>query len=151
MSQSYIEKLRDPRWQRKRLEVLQRDDWKCRFCGDASSTLAVHHKWYIPEREPWEYPDGVLITLCEECHGKETKDRPGTEEQLLAAVQDANFSVFEIEWLTDIIINAKWPKDRYFFLAELEGTICHVGPRDEFLRWSHEELLKRHPELREGA
>ena len=73
INMSYAEKLKDPRWQKMRLKVLERDEWKCRECGDSNSTLHVHHLIYFPGREPWEYNDNLLITLCEECH-KEVND-----------------------------------------------------------------------------
>ena len=30
--------------------------------------LNVHHKLYRQDRNPWDYDNGELITLCEECH-----------------------------------------------------------------------------------
>jgi len=68
MSQSYSEKLKDPRWQKVRLETLQRDFWTCRKCGDTETTLHVHHTLYSPGVEPWEYRREQLVTLCETCH-----------------------------------------------------------------------------------
>jgi hypothetical protein len=65
---NYYEKLKDPRWQKKRLEILERDKWACRNCGDKDSTLHIHHIFYVPKTEPWEIPNGLLITLCEDCH-----------------------------------------------------------------------------------
>jgi hypothetical protein len=65
---TYSEKLKDPRWQKKRLEILERDGWKCMCCGDKDNTLHVHHIFYIPNTEPWEIHNGFLITLCETCH-----------------------------------------------------------------------------------
>ncbi len=62
----YSEKLKDPRWQRKRLEVLSRDDFTCLCCGDSSSTLNVHHKQY--SGNPWDAPLDALETLCHACH-----------------------------------------------------------------------------------
>jgi len=64
----YSELLKDPRWQKKRLEVLSRDEWKCKSCGSSHITLHVHHKEYAKGKPPWDYPDDVLITLCETCH-----------------------------------------------------------------------------------
>lgn len=78
---SYAEKLRDPRWQRRRLEIFQRDDWRCQSCGDRTKTLCVHHRWY--EGEPWEAPDAALLTLCEECHEAEGAARQADERALL--------------------------------------------------------------------
>lgn len=65
---TYAEKLRDPRWQKKRLEIMERDGFVCRECGDKASTLNVHHGYYARGRSPWEYPDHHLVTLCEACH-----------------------------------------------------------------------------------
>lgn len=65
---SYRDKLLDPRWQRKRLEIFQRDDFTCRHCGDNSKTLHVHHHYYAPNAEPWEYHESALVTLCCDCH-----------------------------------------------------------------------------------
>lgn len=67
----YSEKLRDPRWQKKRLEVMNRDSFTCLACNDKESTLNVHHKQY--HGDPWEAPMDSLETLCEECHGARTK------------------------------------------------------------------------------
>ena len=66
--QNYWEKLRDPRWQRKRLEIMDRDSFTCVSCGDNDNTLNVHHKTYKKGSEPWEYNDENFITLCEDCH-----------------------------------------------------------------------------------
>lgn len=65
---TYFEKLKDPRWQKKRLEVLEAGNWTCVDCGDKDSTLHVHHRQYFKGREPWEYEVGQLEVLCEECH-----------------------------------------------------------------------------------
>lgn len=64
---NYSEKLKDPRWQKKRLQILQRDDWKCVLCCDSETTLHIHHKEYFGD--PWDAPDDMLATLCEHCHG----------------------------------------------------------------------------------
>lgn len=65
---TYAEKLRDPRWQKKRLEILQRDNKTCRSCSRSSGIIQVHHMKYIFGREPWDYSDSYLVTLCKECH-----------------------------------------------------------------------------------
>lgn len=64
---TYSEKLKDPRWQRKRLEILGRDNFTCFDCGDSKSTLHVHHEMYFG-KNPWETPDECLTTVCEDCH-----------------------------------------------------------------------------------
>lgn len=75
---TYAEKLRDPRWQRKRMEILQRDGWACFGCGGADNTLHVHHRYYISGRDPWEYPEFCYVTLCDICHTS-AHERPPAE------------------------------------------------------------------------
>lgn len=65
---TYAEQLKDPRWQRKRLRVLERDGWTCQNCGDTEKTLNVHHLVYRPNTPPWKYSDDELVTTCEDCH-----------------------------------------------------------------------------------
>jgi hypothetical protein len=67
---TYAEKLRSPEWQKKRLEILQRDKWKCQCCGNKDETLNVHHTLYVKNKNPWDYKDAVYKTLCESCHKK---------------------------------------------------------------------------------
>jgi hypothetical protein len=74
----YAELLKEPRWQKKRLEIMERDEWTCQTCGDTKATLTVHHKSYRQVDgkfvDIWDYPGDDLITLCEECHSKEESD-----------------------------------------------------------------------------
>lgn len=72
---AYSEKFLDPRWQKRRLQILERDGWQCTKCDETTKTLDVHHRYYIPKRDPWAYPDGCLLTLCRECHKLESVDR----------------------------------------------------------------------------
>lgn len=64
----YSEKLKNPFWQKKRLEILQRDEFKCISCGDNESSLSVHHVIYEKNKEIWDYDNILLRTLCESCH-----------------------------------------------------------------------------------
>lgn len=84
--QSYGEKLQDPRWQKRRLEIFTRDKWTCQGCESTEKTLHVHHRFYLKGREPWDHPDVALVTLCKGCHEQdpELKDR----EALLCTIAD---------------------------------------------------------------
>lgn len=74
---SYGELLRDPRWQRKRLEIFDRDDFACQNCGSESRELHCHHRSYERGREPWDYPNQNFVTLCFICHqGEHVPDEP---------------------------------------------------------------------------
>lgn len=79
---TYAELLKDPRWQKKRLLVLERDSWECVHCGDADKTLHVHHRIYRKNTKPWDYEDNVYETLCEACHKKATELQREFNEQL---------------------------------------------------------------------
>lgn len=68
---SYSDLLRDPRWQRRRLEIMSRADFSCEKCHSATKTLNVHHKEYRKGAKPWEYADHELECLCEDCHEDE--------------------------------------------------------------------------------
>lgn len=70
---TYGDKLRDPRWQKRRLEIFQRDEFGCQSCFRTDSELQVHHKKYLKRHQPWEHPDDLLVTLCVGCHSEVTE------------------------------------------------------------------------------
>ncbi|WP_342648307.1 hypothetical protein [Mucilaginibacter sp. CSA2-8R] len=75
IDETYRIKMLDPRWKLKRESILKRDEYKCRNC---SSTwhLQVHHRQYLylkkiqVFKDPWDYSDNLLITICRHCHIK---------------------------------------------------------------------------------
>lgn len=74
MSNAFFEKYKDPRWQKKRLEVLDSAEWVCQSCYGDSETLHVHHKKYFKNRDPWDYDLDQLMSLCETCHKEQHSD-----------------------------------------------------------------------------
>lgn len=68
LKKSYYEQLKDPRWQKRRLEILAIDNFICGICSDGESELHVHHRHYRKSTAPWDYADEELITLCKQCH-----------------------------------------------------------------------------------
>lgn len=72
--EEYESLLKDWRWKERRREILERDDYTCQRCYANrydDVVLNVHHRYYVEDRMPWDYPDHALITLCKECHKKE--------------------------------------------------------------------------------
>jgi len=67
-AKTYYEKLQDPRWQKLRLEAMQKSRFMCSNCFASDQTLNVHHKDYIKGKEPWEYTLHQLSVLCKSCH-----------------------------------------------------------------------------------
>jgi hypothetical protein len=80
---NYQKLLLDPRWQKKRLQILERDEWTCRMCGCTEYTLHIHHEKYA--NEPWNVDDNFLKTVCKYCH------------TILEISKDNNDTVFHIE------------------------------------------------------
>ena len=57
-------------WQRKRYVVLERDNWRCVYCG--AKATQVHHKRYAKYnigKEPIDW----LVSICHPCHEKQHK------------------------------------------------------------------------------
>ena len=60
-------------WQKRRRQILERDDNRCVRCG-SKHHLNVHHRQYHRKSavssfvNPWEYKSNNLVTLCRSCH-----------------------------------------------------------------------------------
>lgn len=142
---AYIEKLKDPRWQKRRLEILERDKWRCVDCGDTERTLHVHHYWYEGS-EPWEHPDESMATLCEECHDIETGSGKKEEQELIRIIRAKRFRCSDIAQLAHAVYNAKpivWgdEEDSYNWsdlIHMIHGLVSDVD--------GHVLLLKAHGE-----
>jgi hypothetical protein len=90
---TYSEKLRDPRWQKKRLQVMERDDFSCACCQSRTRTLNVHHTYYRKGAMPWDYPSGDLVTMCEDCH----EELEGRLPLLLKMIRTPELALFATE------------------------------------------------------
>lgn len=98
----YKEQIKSPKWQKRRLEILQRDGFTCQVCGCKDKTLHVHHTVYIKDHNIWEYKDNQLITLCEECHEYEHMMEESINEKLWY-IKKRGVLNHEISALLDII------------------------------------------------
>ena len=67
---NYADQLKSPLWQKKRLEILERDKFTCQICLDTETQLHIHHQSYdnTYQTKAWEYPNHVYKTLCSDCH-----------------------------------------------------------------------------------
>lgn len=70
---SYEALILHPKWKSRRKEILERDHHRCVVCK-ANKELQVHHRQYHfmttnnRFKEPWDYPDHLLLALCIKCH-----------------------------------------------------------------------------------
>lgn len=99
--EAYLKKFKDPRWQKMRLEVFDRDKFTCQSCYETERTLNVHHLYYEYGKDPWDYPAEALLTLCEVCHTAETEARPEAEKNLLLALKKCGFYAWHLGEIAD--------------------------------------------------
>ena len=93
---NYKDQIKSPKWQRRRLEILSRDNFTCQVCGAKEETLHVHHICYLKEKEIWDYPDNLLITLCESCHETEHKFKDEWIKNAIMKINTLGFMHVEI-------------------------------------------------------
>lgn len=112
MATTYAEKLKHPKWQRRRLDILQRDNFTCQLCGDTESTLHIHHKNYR-RCEIWEYEDDELITYCELCHlvVEHFKEQEGSPEVIIVEKEESESESEQINLFVLLKID-----DKYFIV-----------------------------------
>lgn len=112
---TYSEKLLDPRWQRVRLEVLNKHDFRCWHCGSRDKTLHVHHRFYRRGAEPWDYdPNSELMALCKDCHA--------TAELRLDTLRDLLLKTDAVDEVIGLL-KAQ--------LYDYTGTECSIENREE--------------------
>ena len=70
---AYKTELLNGNWQKKRLEIMNRDEFRCLNCH-ASDNLTVHHLHYETGLKLWEYDNESLVTLCNDCHNSLHKE-----------------------------------------------------------------------------
>lgn len=91
---SYSELLRHPKWQERRLRIMDAAGFKCQSCGTNEVTLNVHHLYYRRGAKPWEYPDTALVCLCEPCHKRRHEEKA---EGPLERIEELENFVVEME------------------------------------------------------
>jgi len=93
-AKSYSEKLKDPRWQKKRLKILERDQYMCKGCGSTRDELHIHHLRYVDN--PWETEDQYLVTLCSTCHKHAHEIQEQNKRFLYNSLSDCGFTEGDI-------------------------------------------------------
>lgn len=102
----YQEKLLDNRWQQRKTAIQIRDQMKCQKCGNNKDTMSVHHRHYILGREPWDYPDELLVLLCRKCHSEE-EEFAGIVQDMAEALHYYGYFNTEIKDFVNKLIESK--------------------------------------------
>jgi len=140
----YSEKLKDPRWQKLRLRVMERDQFTCQICYDVESTLNVHHRNYVHGFDPWDYHMSDLVTLCEDCHESEGLNRKEYSEEF-NKVFNRYFFMVDKKAICGSILNSnlKYPSD---VISSLIGFLMQEKNMQDLLFTKLIEFCKRKKE-----
>jgi hypothetical protein len=106
---TYAEKLKDPRWQKKRLEVLNEAGFTCENCGDGKEELSVHHRYYKKGADPWEYDMDDYVVMCKKCHSR-LHDAKKELDRVLGEITEAETMNRVIGYCLALFHDA-WPGD----------------------------------------
>lgn len=126
----------DPRWQKKRLEIMQRDEFTCQCCGSDDKTLHVHHRKYRKEAEgPWDYEDDHLVTYCDDCHAAMHSHSKRNANALFEALIRAGVETDdEVQWFVAFVDQLRYGvrdlSDRRIALAMIEEYWKNNGLAD---------------------
>lgn len=108
-----VEQQSHPSWQRRKSEILGRDNWTCQRCKSTEATLTVHHKSYVWDASLrlfnllWDYPDGDLITLCIDCHNQETARLKNLETVVYFSIRESCEDAEAMQAVVDLFVTLK--------------------------------------------
>ena len=125
---SYGDKLRDVRWKRRRDEVIRERRYTCCECcsplTEGTMDLQVHHVVYIAHLDPWDYPDELLVVVCDWHH----KERQAVELAIYVEIG---------KHLATLVFHQTRPPAIYTFFED-DSTLDYLplGLR-ELLRYEH--------------
>jgi hypothetical protein len=115
---NYKDQLSHPLWQKKRLEILERDEFKCRYCGDKETQLQVHHFFYKKGLNVWEYDNDNLITVCKHCHTVLTNDQKAKKDLILLTTKKVEYDNDET-----IVFCYYDNNEKYFAIIDRDGFL----------------------------
>ncbi len=107
----YSRKLANPKWQKKRLKILNRDKFTCKLCNDQDTELQVHHLKYTVD-EPHLEPEINLITYCDDCH------------RLVESIK--KIRIAEQKFKIGSLVKFKSPIGATYFIQDTEDRINYV-------------------------
>lgn len=121
---NFFKKYKDPRWQKKRLLIMERDKFSCKNCGRTDSELFVHHRYYKRDSMPWEYPDNALVTYCGSCHDEWHRLKGMLDKE-------KGYLIVELEWLIKCAKIGPHRAIKKRFLTDTENTILMLSALTE--------------------
>jgi hypothetical protein len=118
---NYAQQIKHPNWQKKRLEVLEFNDFQCENCGESGQELHVHHPFYKRGAMIWQYDLEELMCLCHKCH----KDAHAKDEEIKYLLADRNICKSEVIGVLKAMNDSPYTQlDSY---EEVEGYLNYYG------------------------
>lgn len=99
---AYKHELKDERWDLKRAEIIARDKC-CQHCT-SKQNFQIHHKYYLGNRNPWEYENDALILLCDVCHEKEEYNLKQSAAAFVGILRVCGFMYSDIKALCNEVV-----------------------------------------------
>ena len=116
----YEDLLKHPKWQKRRLKIMERDNWACTTCGEKDKPLNVHHRAYAKDHAPWEYPDHALMTVCDDCHDKYHKVNDAFKKMSLSE----KFAFFNKPLSRSTVPIEKREYDEFLIVSQPDNPKC---------------------------
>jgi 5-methylcytosine-specific restriction endonuclease McrA len=101
---SYADLLKDPKWLKKRAEIIAEAGGQCTTCRTFDGPFHVHHTLYIKGRMPWDYDGNALMCLCPKCHERQHPNGNSSHIPKYDSGWDENCH----ETLVDFIMTFRW-------------------------------------------
>lgn len=117
-SMTYQDQIKSPKWQKKRLEVLNLNRFKCEECQSESQQLHVHHTYYRKGRKIWEYDNVELKCLCEDCHSK---------------THDLNDKILQSLGFLEVIADLSLKEQILGYIQGLNGVCSELNVSEKFM------------------
>jgi hypothetical protein len=125
----YRYRLKDERWSSLSECLKEVEEFICANCGNLfpyGKYLTVHHKYYIEDMEPWNYPFDAYQVLCLRCHDEIDHSKihsiPNEHKQEMS---EKKFIVTN-QWGNPFYYKSYLPYNKYFNIA-LYGEIIDCG------------------------
>lgn len=127
---SYADKLRDPRWENRRMWFVRKHGAWCRSCKRKGIEFQVHHKVYRKGVEPWDHTDDEMILLCRGCHLEWHQALQEFRGAVIGSIPVSSAKI--IIRALGILLRFNRPESVGYALAQLaceQNTVAHLSTR----------------------
>lgn len=118
---TWDEQLLTIEWDKKRTEILIRDNFTCQIPGCLrKASLHVHHRLYLGIKA-WEYPNDLLVTLCDSHHKQYHDNVEELEQKLCDTLKMKGFMLAELLALNTHLHNDQFAQSLLKVLRDVQN------------------------------